>query len=516
MTERPPFYITTAISYVNGAPHLGHAYEAISTDVIARYKRLDGYDVFFLTGTDEHGQKVEKTARACGKEPKEFCDEISNQFIAMVDALNITNDAFIRTTDSRHILSSRMVWKRLEEAGDIYLSSYTGWYSVRDEAFFSEEELTKDGDRWLAPSGAEVEWIEEPSYFFRLSAYQDKLLAHYEANPDFIMPPHRRNEVVNFVKQGLTDLSVSRTSFNWGVPVPGDDRHIMYVWLDALTNYITAVGYPDENADSFQKYWPADVHVIGKDILRFHAVYWPAFLMSAGIRIPKKVFGHGFLTIEGQKMSKSLGNVVTPDEMKATYGVDQMRYFLMREVPYGSDGSVAPEAIVQRINSDLANDLGNLGQRVLSMIHKNCDGILPTPGALTQDDDALLIAAKDLLEITRQEMADLAIHRMLEAIWRVVADANRYVDAQAPWALRKRDPARMGTVLYVLADVIRQIAIFAQPVIPEAASALLDQLAVVDEEGARSFSSLEDSLSSGARLPMPSPIFPRFVVDDPA
>ncbi|MCY4311822.1 MAG: methionine--tRNA ligase, partial [Rhodospirillaceae bacterium] len=308
MTERPPFYITTAISYVNGAPHLGHAYEAISTDVIARYKRLDGYDVFFLTGTDEHGQKVEKTARACGKEPKEFCDEISNQFIAMVDALNITNDAFIRTTDSRHILSSRMVWKRLEEAGDIYLSSYTGWYSVRDEAFFSEEELTKDGDRWLAPSGAEVEWIEEPSYFFRLSAYQDKLLAHYEANPDFIMPPHRRNEVVNFVKQGLTDLSVSRTSFNWGVPVPGDDRHIMYVWLDALTNYITAVGYPDENADSFQKYWPADVHVIGKDILRFHAVYWPAFLMSAGIRIPKKVFGHGFLTIEGQKMSKSLGN----------------------------------------------------------------------------------------------------------------------------------------------------------------------------------------------------------------
>jgi len=516
MSDKTPFYITTAISYVNGAPHLGHAYEAISTDVIARYKRLDGYDVFFLTGTDEHGQKVESTAQAQGKDPAEFCDEIAALFIAMTEDLNISNDAFIRTTEERHILSSQAIWKKLEAAGDIYLGSYAGWYSIRDEAFFGEDELTKDGNRRLAPSGAEVEWVEEPSYFFRLSAYQDKLLAHYDANPSFIMPPHRRNEVVNFVKQGLTDLSVSRTSFNWGVPVPGDDKHIMYVWLDALTNYITAAGYPDEESHVFRKYWPADIHIIGKDILRFHAIYWPAFLMSAGVTLPRKVFGHGFLTIEGQKMSKSLGNVVTPTEMKETYGLDQMRYFLMREVPYGNDGSVTPDAIVQRINSDLANDLGNLGQRVLSMIAKNCAGVVPDPGAFNDDDRALLDAAGRLLEQTRKEMDDLAIHRMLETIWRVVGDANRYVDAQAPWALRKTDPARMATVLYVLAETIRQLGIFVQPVVPAAADALLGQLGIAAEEGARNFAALAHPLNAGQALPKPEPIFPRFVDEEAA
>lgn len=524
MTDKPKFYITTAISYVNGAPHLGHAYEAISTDAIARYKRLDGYDVFFLTGTDEHGQKVESSARAQGMEPKAFCDMIAAQFEEMTRTLNISNDGFIRTTEPRHYESTRTIWQKLVEAGDIYLGSYAGWYSVRDEAYFSEDELVRDGDRWLTPGGAEVEWIEEPSYFFRLSAYTDRLIAHYEANPDFAAPPHRRNELMNFLRQGLKDLSVSRTSFNWGVPVPGDDEHIVYVWLDALTNYITAAGYPDEESEFYRRYWPADIHIVGKDIMRFHAIYWPAFLMSAGAPLPGQVFGHGFLTIEGQKMSKSLGNVVTPDAMRETYGLDQMRYFLMREVPYGNDGSVTPEAIVQRINSDLANDLGNLGQRVLTMIARNCGGRVPEPGEFTAEDEALFAAAAALLDETRHAMEDLAIHRMLEAIWRVVGDANRYVDAQAPWALRKTDPARMATVLYVLADVIRQLAIFVQPVVPDAAGALLEQLAVPDGkgdgkgdgEGTRDFAALPARIAPGTALPAPWPVFPRFVAEDAA
>ncbi len=506
------FYITTAISYVNGAPHLGHAYEAISTDVIARFKRLDGYDVHFLTGTDEHGQKVEKTAQAEGKETRAFCDEIAAHFRRMTEELNISNDEFIRTTEKRHYVSSQAIWQKLQDAGDIYLDSYAGWYSVRDEAFFGENELTDgEGAIKLAPSGAEVEWVEEPSYFFRLSAYQDKLIEHYGANPGFIRPPHRRNEVMNFVKQGLNDLSVSRTTFDWGVPVPGDPDHIMYVWLDALTNYITAMGYPDVESDKYRRYWPADVHIVGKDIVRFHALYWPAFLMSAGIELPKCVFGHGFLTIEGEKMSKSLGNVVTPTAIKEEFGLDGMRYFLMREVPYGGDGSMSRDSIVQRINSDLANDLGNLSQRVLSMIGKNCGGRVPKPGPLTDDDKALQGAAQALLAIVRADMDDFAIHRMLENIWRVVGDANRYVDAQAPWALRKTDPDRMATVLYVLADVIRQLAIFVQPVVPESAGNMLDQLAV--DSGARDFAALDTRLTPDTLLPPPTPVFPRIVED---
>ncbi len=516
MTDKPPFYISTAISYVNGAPHLGHAYEAISTDVIARYKRLDGYDVFFLTGTDEHGQKVESSARAQGRAPRAFCDEIAAQFRAMTESLDISNDDFIRTTEPRHIESTQAIWQRLVEAGDIYLGSYAGWYSVRDEAYFSEDELVRDGERWLTPGGAEVEWIEEPSYFFRLSAYRDRLMAHYEANPGFVAPPHRRNELINFMRQGLTDLSVSRTSFSWGVPVPGDDAHIVYVWLDALTNYITAAGYPHVESAFYKRFWPADIHIVGKDIMRFHAIYWPAFLMSAGLPLPGQVFGHGFLTVEGRKMSKSVGNVVTPEAMKATYGLDQMRYFLMREVPYGSDGSFTPDAIVQRINSDLANDLGNLAQRVLTMIARNCGGQVPAPGDFAPEDEALFAAAAALPAETRTAMADLAIHRMLEAIWRVVGEANRYVDAAAPWALRKTDPARMATVLYVLADVIRQLAIFVQPVVPGSAAALLAQLAVPEEAGARSFAALGTRLVPGTALPAPAPVFPRFVAEDAA
>ena len=509
------FYITTAISYVNGAPHLGHAYEAISTDVLARFKRLDGYDVMFLTGTDEHGQKVEKTAVAAGKSPRDFCDDIAAQFQDMCRQLNISNDDFIRTTEERHLVSCQAIWQKLADAGDIYLDKYHGWYSVRDEAYFGEDELTKgEGGKLFAPSGAEVEWVEEESYFFRLSAYQEKLLAHYEANPDFILPHYRRNEVVSFVKQGLRDLSVSRTSFDWGIPVPGDDKHIMYVWLDALTNYITAVGYPDEERDSFQRYWPADLHVIGKDILRFHAIYWPAFLMSAGVPLPSRVFGHGFLFVDGEKMSKSLGNVITPASMVEAFGLDQVRYFLLREVPYGNDGSFSHEAMVHRINGDLANDLGNLAQRVLSMIAKNCGGQVPEPGAFTAEDEALLDGALGALEAMREAMDQQAIHRALEALWHQIAEANRYVDAQAPWALRKTDPARMQTVLYVLAEVIRRIVLMTQPVMPESAAKLLAQLAVPEDQ--RSFDQIQamPALKPGTELPKPQGVFPRIQLEE--
>ena len=516
-SDKEPFYITTAISYVNGPPHLGHAYEAISTDVIARFKRLDGYDVMFLTGTDEHGQKVEKTARAAGKDPKTFSNEIASLFKEMVSELNISNDAFIRTTEPRHYEASQGIWRKLEENGDIYLDKYEGWYSIRDEAFYDESELTKDEDgTFRAPTGTEVDWVEEDSYFFRLSAYQEPLLAHYDANPGFIRPDFRRNEVMSFVKQGLRDLSVSRTNFDWGVPVPGDPNHVMYVWLDALTNYITAVGYPDENAPLYKRYWPANVHIIGKDIVRFHAIYWPAFLMSAGVPLPKCVFGHGFLTVEGAKMSKSLGNVVTHHDLIEEFGLDQVRYFLMREVPYGQDGSFSREAMIHRINGDLANDLGNLAQRVLSMIAKNCGGKVPEKGALTDDDEAMLAAARGAAPDMREAMENFAIHRALEAIWRVVADCNRYLDAQAPWTLRKTDPARMATVLWVAAESIRHIAVLAQPTTPRAMEELLDQLAVPVK--ARDIAHLDEAnaLVPGTALPKPEGIFPRFVEPEAA
>ncbi|HEY7610508.1 MAG TPA: methionine--tRNA ligase [Alphaproteobacteria bacterium] len=510
MTAPKKFYITTAISYVNGPPHLGHAYEAISTDVIARFKRLDGFDVHFLTGTDEHGQKVERSAQKAGKLPKQFCDEISALFQEMDRELEISNDDFIRTTEPKHYRSSQAIWDKLKAKGDIYLGKYAGWYSVRDEAFYGEDETElRDGKRYAKTTGTEVDWVEEPSYFFRLSAYQDKLLALYEAQPDFISPSHRRNEIVSFVKQGLTDLSVSRTSFKWGVPVPGDEKHIMYVWLDALTNYITAVGYPDVDSPQFKKWWPADVHIIGKDIVRFHTVYWPAFLMSAGVALPKRVFGHGFLNIEGQKMSKSLGNVLVPAVMKAEFGLDPMRYFLMREVPYGNDGAISREVIIHRINSDLANDLGNLAQRVLSFVAKNAGAMVPTPGAFTPEDEALLAAARGALPTIRAEMENFAIHRMLEAIWRVVGEANRYVDKQAPWSLRKTDPKRMATVLYACIEVIRQLAIYVQPVMPGSGAKMLDQLGV--PAGERKFADIAAPIAPGTKLPAPHAVFPRYV-----
>ena len=510
MAGKTPFYITTAISYVNGPPHLGHAYEAIATDVIARFKRLDGYRVHFLTGTDEHGQKVEKTAREHGEEPAQFCARIANEFKQMTGLLNISNDDFIRTTEERHIKASQAIWAKIMDAGDIYLGKYAGWYAIRDEAFYGEEELEKGEDGKLtAPSGAEVDWVEEPSYFFRLSDYADKLLKYYDDNPDFILPHTRRNEVVSFVRGGLQDLSVSRTGLNWGVPVPGDPDHVMYVWLDALTNYMTAVGYPETNSEMFTSFWPADIQVIGKDIVRFHAVYWPAFLMSAGIAPPKRVFGHGFINIEGQKMSKSLGNVITPKAMIDEFGLDQMRYFLMREVSFGNDGSFTKESLVNRINADLANDLGNLAQRVLTQINRNCDARVPQPGELSAADEALQNAVKTALDTMRETMETQAIHRMLEAIWFVVGEANRYVDAQAPWALRKSDPERANSVLFVLIDVIRILGIYVQSVVPGSAAKLLDQVSAPEDK--RLFEHIGDRITPGTALPEPSPIFPRYV-----
>ena len=511
MTDRSPFFVTTAISYPNGAPHIGHAYESMATDAIARFQRLDGRDVFFLTGTDEHGQKMLQTARAEGIPVQDLAERNATRFRDMAAALGCSNDDFIRTTEPRHHEASREIWRRMAASGDIYKDSYSGWYSVRDEAYYQENEteLRPDGVRY-GPQGSPVEWVEEESYFFRLSAYQDRLLAHYEANPDFIGPDERRNEVVSFVSRGLKDLSISRTTFDWGVRVPDDERHVMYVWVDALTNYITGAGFPDESNPRW-RYWPADLHVIGKDIVRFHAVYWPAFLMSAGIELPKRVFAHGFLFNKGEKMSKSVGNVIDPFALIDHYGLDQVRYFFLREVPFGQDGNYSHEAIVNRINADLANDLGNLAQRSLSMIGKNCEGRLPEPGAFTAEDEAIVGQADAMLACAREAMSRQAIHQALSVVWACVAEANRYFAAQEPWALKKSDPARMATVLYVTAEVIRQIAILAQPVIPTSAAKLLDLLAVPVD--ARAFDRLGAGgrLAAGAELPKPEGVFPRYV-----
>jgi methionyl-tRNA synthetase len=509
MAAKPSFYVTTAISYPNGTPHIGHAYEVIAADAIARFKRLDGYDVHFLTGTDEHGIKMLQTARASGIAARDLADRNAPRFAEMARALNCSNDDFIRTTEPRHRRASQEIWRRMAAAGDIYKDRYAGWYSVRDEAYYGEEEteLRQDGVRY-GPQGTPVEWVEEESYFFRLSAYQDRLLSHYEAHADFIAPQERRNEVVSFVRSGLKDLSVSRTTFDWGVPVPGDERHVMYVWVDALTNYITGIGFPEADAPLW-RFWPADLHVIGKDIVRFHGVYWPAFLMSAGIEPPKRIFAHGFLFNRGEKMSKSIGNVVDPFEMARHYGVDQMRYFFLREVSFGQDGSYNHEAIVNRINADLANDLGNLAQRSLSMIARNCDGVLPPCGPVAEADRRLLAAVDGLASTTRAAMDRQALKQCLDLLWAIVADANRYFAAQEPWALRKTDPHRMGTVLYVAAETLRQIALLALPFMPASCGKLLDLLAVPDHE--RRFAALGERgrLRPGTSLPPPKPVFPR-------
>ena len=505
------FYVTTAIPYANGAPHIGHAYERIAADAIARFARLDGRDVLFVTGMDEHGLKMQQTALREGLAPQALADRTAAQFERMGALLNARADDIVRTTEDRHHLASRALWERMLAKGDIYASRYSGWYSVRDEAYYGEAELVAaPGGGRAAPTGAPVEWVEEESYFFRLSAYADRLLAHYRAHPTFVAPDKYLHEIVSFVSGGLKDLSISRTTFNWGVKVPDDERHVMYVWVDALTNYLTATGFPDPTAPRAH-YWPPDAHVIGKDITRFHAIYWPAFLMSAEISLPRQIVVHGFLFNRGEKMSKSVGNVIDPFTLSEHYGIDQLRYFFLREVPFGQDGNYSHEAIVQRINADLANDLGNLAQRSLSMIARNCAGQIPEPGPFVAADLDLLAQADALPSRARASMRDFALHAMLAEVWRVIAETNRYFASEEPWRLAKTDPLRMATVLYVTAEALRIIALTAQPAIPAAAAKLLDLLGVGDDDRTFARAGEGGRLRPGTRLPPPAPMFPRYI-----
>jgi methionyl-tRNA synthetase len=504
---KPHTFITTPIYYVNGAPHLGHAYTSTAADVLARWHRLCGEDVFFLTGTDEHGQKVEAAARAANVAPLDFATSVSEDFQDMARVMNISNDDFIRTTEARHKASCQEIWRRIAANGFIYLGKYEGWYAVRDEAFYDEDEtaLKPDGTRIAVASGAEVKWVIEPSYFFKLSAFQDRLLAYYEENPGFIAPQAKRNEVVSFVKSGLRDLSVSRTSFSWGIPVPGDESHVMYVWLDALVNYLTACGFPAMDGPR-AKYWPASLHLVGKEIIRFHAVYWPAFLMAADLPCPKRVFSHGWWTVEGEKMSKSLGNFIDVRPLVAQYGLDPVRYFLLREVPFGNDGDFSRKALVGRINSDLANGLGNLAQRTLSFIGKNAGGVMPPRGELAEADHVLLALAAELPEKVRAAMERLAFHEALDETWKVVRAADGYIDREAPWSLRKTNLDRMNTVLNTLVQVLRVIGVVLQPFMPGIMAKLLDYVGMGED---RALTALDTPLAEGTPLPTPTGLFPR-------
>jgi methionyl-tRNA synthetase len=504
LSIRRPCFITTPIYYVNDRPHIGHAYTSLAADVLARWRRLQGREVFLLTGTDEHGQKVEKAAKDAGMDPQAFCDRVSQHFRDLVGVMGLSTDDFIRTTEDRHKQACAALWDKLVAKGEIYLGHYEGWYAVRDEAFYGPDELTeRDGVKY-APSGAPVEWVREPSYFFRLSAWQDRLLAFYDANPDFILPASRRNEVIAFVKSGLGDLSISRTSFTWGVKVPGDPAHVMYVWLDALTNYITAAGYPADPA-AFAKWWPADIHFVGKDIVRFHAIYWPAFLMAADLAPPHRVFAHGWWTNEGQKISKSLGNVIDPVGLVEEFGLDPIRYFLLREVPFGQDGDFSRAALIGRNNGELANALGNLANRTLSLIQKNCGASLPPPAARTAGEGTLgplvdALPAQVAAHLDRQEF-----HLALEAVMAAAREANGYITEQAPWALKKTDPVRGEAVLRQLHDALRVFATVLQPFMPTTMAKLLDQLGV--PEGARGLGDLATPLPAGLVLPPPAPLF---------
>lgn len=513
-----PYYITTAISYPNGRPHIGHAYEAIAADVIARFQRLNGRDVRFQTGTDVHGLKMLQKARELDTTPRALADEMSQYFKDMCDRLDVSYDRFIQTSEDDHHRASQALWSAMEANGDLYLDRYEGWYSVRDEAYYAEDELVDDGQGGKqSPQGTPVEWTVEESWFFKLDAYQDKLLAHFEAHPEFLQPDTRRNEIVSFVKGGLRPLSISRTSFDWGVKVPGCDGHVMYVWVDALTNYLTGLGYPDDT-DLMRKHWPADLHLIGKDIVRFHAVYWPAFLLSAGIALPKQVFGHGFLLNKGEKMSKSVGNVVDPFALADAFGVDQLRYFLLREVSFGQDGSYSPQAIAMRSNADLSNSFGNLAQRILSFIAKNLDGYLPAIHGHHPADTALFDVLTDALQVEMPKaFEELSLSQGIEAWMRAVFACNAYVDEQAPWALKKTDPERMQTVLATLYIAIAQLSIAISPVIPGSAKALLDHMGVPDDVrtlakmGSHWYSALAES---DYQVGVPKPLFPR--IDLPA
>ena len=507
------YYITTPIYYVNDKPHIGHAYTSLACDVMCRFQTLAGFDTYFLTGTDEHGQKIEQAADKNNITPQQLVDRFSDNFKQLATIFNIKHDDFIRTTEPRHKQAVQVFWQRLQEKNAIYLDKYSGWYAVRDEAFYTDKQITTNdkSEKIAIASGAPVEWVEEESYFFRLSDYQERLLKYYQDNPDFIMPKTRRNEVISFVKSGLRDLSISRTSFSWGVPVPNDDKHIMYVWLDALFNYVSALGYETDDDSNYKNYWPADLHMVGKDIVIFHAVYWPAMLMAADLPLPNRIFAHGWWTNEGQKISKSLGNVIDPLQLLESYGLDQTRYFLMREVSFGQDGDFSHDAMVRRSNSDLANDLGNLCQRSLTMLVKHCDSEIKV--GLVVDDPryrtSLIEPANALHQKVSAHMQVQAFHKALAEIFAVVSETNCYIDSKAPWALRKTDPVLMQQVLSVIAEIIRRVAILLQPFMPDAATKILDMLNIPATKEARDFTAFDTPLIDGHRINPPVIIFPR-------
>jgi len=477
------FYITTPIYYPSGKPHMGHAYSSIIADIFARFKRLEGKEVFYLTGTDEHGLKIQREAEKNKKDPKLFCDEISKKFKELTKTLNLSNDDFIRTTEKRHYESVKEVWKRLLDSGDIYLSKYSGWYSISDEAYYDEDEIIdKDNKKISKSSGSPVDWVEEESYFFKLSKWQKKLLEHYENNPNFIKPSSRKNEVVQFVKKGLKDLSVSRTSFTWGIPVPKNDKHVIYVWLDALTNYISALNFPNTSDKLYKKFWPASIHIIGKDILRFHAIYWPAFLMAAKIPLPKRVYGHGWILSDEKKMSKSLGNILDPLEIIDKYGIDQLRYYLTKEVSLGNDGNVSLENLKSCINNDLANNYGNLCQRVFSFVEKNCSNKVPKPKKLDKKDNELIENLTGELNSLIEDMNNQELNSYLKKVINYSFDANKYFNDSQPWALRKTNIDRMNTILFTILEQIKNISILLNPVIPIASNKALTILNVPIEK----------------------------------
>jgi methionyl-tRNA synthetase len=508
---RNSFYVTTPIYYVNDVPHIGHGYSTIIADTLARYKRLCGIDVLFLTGTDEHGQKVERAARERGLTPQEHCDLMVVPWKELWQKLNISYDDFIRTTQERHIKVVQDIFQKLYEQDDIYKGIYEGWYCVHEETFYPESQLVEGK---CPECGRQVEWLKEESYYFRTSKYQDRLLEYIRQNPGFIQPDFRRNEVVSFLESGLQDISVSRTSFEWGIPVPFDTDHIIYVWFDALINYLTGSGYLHDD-EKYNKFWPADLHIVGKDIIRFHCVIWPVMLMAYGLELPKQVLATGFWTIGGTKMSKSLGNVVDPNQLIEMYGPDATRYFLLREIGVGLDGEYTQEALVRRINGDLANDLGNLIHRTVAMMIKYFDGMIPDAGELTDIEIEMKSATLELSGIVSSAMDKIDIREALVQIWKVIARANKYVDVAAPWALAKAgDTDRLKTVMRTLLEVIRTVAILIIPVMPSTSEKIWDQLGQTAFDKIK-FADAErwDALEAGSSVKKAPPIFPRIELE---